>query len=558
MPLPAGSQDGHATVAAKGLAAAKARGIGSGNFEGTEPGVASVDGVDDGAGYGVKGQSATGSAVAAEGGSWAGLTASATSGSAVSAFSDSGAGILSVSNSGAGVDGSSGQATGVRGHSDQGAGVVGDGPAYAGVVASSVAGSGVSAFSDTGAGILTLTHSGPAVSARSIDGVGVDATSDRGTALQATAPAGVAVLAESQTREAVSGTTAVDAYAGVLGVNSSAGAGVLGRSGGPGGTGVVGTAGPAGGTGVRGDGDDGAGVLGVADTGSGVVGTSNSGAGVQGRTVDGVGVHGRAGDEHDDLSGSGRGVLGEARSATAVEGQSRSGVGVWGESQYGEGVHGVSSSRSVAAVAGIQLNPASTGAGVYGEHRGSGPAGFFHGNVVVQGDIAVTGHLDFVGADFAEEFRLAGSPEADGADEAGVDPDPAARYAEPGTVMVIDSDQSLRPSSTPYDRRVAGVVTGAGDLRPGVVLGRDPLDGGPLEDGSRQPRVAVALMGRTYCLVDASYGAVETGDLLTTSPTAGHAMRATEPTRAFGAVLGKALRPLAAGQGLVPILVTLQ
>jgi len=48
------------------------------------------------------------------------------------------------------------------------------------------------------------------------------------------------------------------------------------------------------------------------------------------------------------------------------------------------------------------------------------------------------------------------------------------------------------------------------------------------------------------------------GDLLTTSPTPGHAMRADDPGRAFGAVLGKALRPLADGQGLVPILVALQ
>jgi len=509
--------------------------------------MATVEGVDDGAGYGVKGQSATGSAVVGEGGSWAGVVASATSGSAVSAFSDSGAGVLSLSNSGVGVDGSSVQSTGVRGHSDRGAGVVGDGPVHAGVVASSQTGSGVSAFSDSGAGILTLTNSGPAVSARSVDGTGVDVTSEHGTAIQASAPSGVAVLAESQTLEAVSGTTTVVDHAGVLGVNSSPGPGVLGRSDGPGGTGVLGTAGPNGGTGIRGDGAGGIGVLGSGDTGRGVVGISDSSTGVEGSTIDGIGVYGRAGDEREDLRGTGRGVVGEARTATAVEGQSGSGVGVWGESRDGEGVHGVSSSRSVAAVAGIQLNPASTGAGVYGEHRGDGPAGFFAGNVVVQGNISVTGHLEFVGADFAEEFLLANTTTDDSSN-------PDGHSVAPGTVMVIDSDQSLRPSSMPYDRRVAGVVTGAGDLRPGVVLGRDSsgLNGVP------RPKVSVALMGRTYCKVDASFGPIESGDLLTTSPTIGHAMRATVPERAFGAVLGKALRPLATGQGLVPILVTLQ
>ena len=65
-------------------------------------------------------------------------------------------------------------------------------------------------------------------------------------------------------------------------------------------------------------------------------------------------------------------------------------------------------------------------------------------------------------------------------------------------------------------------------------------------------------MGKVYCQVDASYAAVAAGDLLTTSPTAGFAMRASDRQRAFGAVVGKALKPLASGRGLVPILVTLQ
>ena len=35
-------------------------------------------------------------------------------------------------------------------------------------------------------------------------------------------------------------------------------------------------------------------------------------------------------------------------------------------------------------------------------------------------------------------------------------------------------------------------------------------------------------------------------------------MKAAEPLRAFGAVIGKALRPLNAGQALIPILIALQ
>jgi hypothetical protein len=68
----------------------------------------------------------------------------------------------------------------------------------------------------------------------------------------------------------------------------------------------------------------------------------------------------------------------------------------------------------------------------------------------------------------------------------------------------------------------------------------------------------VALVGKVYCKVDAQYGPIEVGDLLTTSCTPGHAMKASDPLKAFGSVIGKALRPLEEGQGLIPILIALQ
>jgi hypothetical protein len=67
-----------------------------------------------------------------------------------------------------------------------------------------------------------------------------------------------------------------------------------------------------------------------------------------------------------------------------------------------------------------------------------------------------------------------------------------------------------------------------------------------------------ALRGKVYCKVDARYAAIEVGDLLTTSASPGHAMKASEPLKAFGAVIGKALSPLQEGQGLIPVLVALQ
>ncbi len=62
---------------------------------------------------------------------------------------------------------------------------------------------------------------------------------------------------------------------------------------------------------------------------------------------------------------------------------------------------------------------------------------------------------------------------------------------------------------------------------------------------------AVALAGRVPVKVDAGFGAIRPGDFLTSSPTAGVAMRATEP----GIVIGTALEALDAGRGTIQVLV---
>ena len=120
---------------------------------------------------------------------------------------------------------------------------------------------------------------------------------------------------------------------------------------------------------------------------------------------------------------------------------------------------------------------------------------------------------------------------------------------EPGTVMVIDSEESLRPSDSSYDTRVAGVVSGAGAYRPALVLDRREVN---------PERSPIALVGKVYCKVDARHAAIDVGDLLTTSPTRGHAMKASDRARIAGAVIGKALRRIDGGLGLIPILVSLQ
>lgn len=60
------------------------------------------------------------------------------------------------------------------------------------------------------------------------------------------------------------------------------------------------------------------------------------------------------------------------------------------------------------------------------------------------------------------------------------------------------------------------------------------------------------------CKVDADPAPIKIGDLLTTSPTKGHAQRVLEPGKAIGAIIGKALGSLNKGKGKIPVLVMLQ
>jgi hypothetical protein len=152
--------------------------------------------------------------------------------------------------------------------------------------------------------------------------------------------------------------------------------------------------------------------------------------------------------------------------------------------------------------------------------------------LTVNGNVTVSGDVFLNGADCAEHFDLC-----------------SAQSLEPGTVVIIDQNGAVRESWEAYDKKVAGVVSGAGEFRHAIVLDRRP---------SEEPRVPVALLGKVYCKVDARCSPIGVGDFLTTSPTPGHAMKALDPMRAMGSVIGKALRPLDAGQGVIPILIALQ
>jgi hypothetical protein len=110
---------------------------------------------------------------------------------------------------------------------------------------------------------------------------------------------------------------------------------------------------------------------------------------------------------------------------------------------------------------------------------------------------------------------------------------------EKGSVVVIDEKHPgrLKRSTKAYDRRVAGIVSGANGINPGISLHQE----GVIDGGQN-----VALSGRVYVEADASAGAIEPGDLLTTSHKPGHAMKVTDHARAQGAIIGKAMSSLEA------------
>ena len=140
------------------------------------------------------------------------------------------------------------------------------------------------------------------------------------------------------------------------------------------------------------------------------------------------------------------------------------------------------------------------------------------------------------GADLSEQFDVA----------------PNGTALEPGMVVAIDADHpgKLTVAGSPYDRKAAGIISGAGGVRPGMLMSQQ----GSVADGKH----AVALTGRVWTLCDASSGAITPGDLLTTSGTLGHAMKVTDYGKAQGAVIGKAMTSLEKGAGLVLVLVSLQ
>jgi hypothetical protein len=317
----------------------------------------------------------------------------------------------------------------------------------------------------------------------------------------------------------------------VSGTNTAGGDGVSGT----GRRGVVGISDSY--QGVYGKSVDNAGIVGESDklhgifgvchnpNGAGVYGTNDTtGFGLQGVCSKGRGVTG--------ASDSGPGIYGESKSASGGEGWSGSGYGLAGQSQTSAGIRGTSQNGT--GTEGWSTN----GVGVFATSQNSTAllarssilAARFEGNIQITGSAEVWGDINFTGGDCAEQFA-------------------SSTPAEPGTVMVLAAEGEVETSAFAYDKRVVGVVAGAGSYKPGIVLDRNHQPG---------KYSTIGLLGKVFCKVDADAAPIEVGDLLTTGNTPGHAMKASDPARAFGAILGKALLRCDRGLATIPILITLQ
>jgi len=146
-----------------------------------------------------------------------------------------------------------------------------------------------------------------------------------------------------------------------------------------------------------------------------------------------------------------------------------------------------------------------------------------------------------------------------------------AESVEPGDVVAIDPlhPRSVHISTVSHSSLVMGVYS----TKPGVVgserewdMPAAPASEAFLADerltlkrsdmAELYDEVPVAVVGIVPTKVSAENGPIRPGDLLVTSDTPGHAMRADDPKA--GTILGKALGSQNEGTGVIRVLVTLQ
>jgi len=327
--------------------------------------------------------------------------------------------------------------------------------------------------------------------------------------------------------------------------------------------GVVGETSASDKSGVWGHSTAGFGVTGTSDTNAGVQGLSTDGAGGLFKSINGNGVYvdspGGHGVKVDSPGWDGVRVDSPGGYGVVVDSPRYVGVVVNSPGTYGvdvdspgydgvvvtspgtEGVRVVAAGRHGVYVS----NSGGDGVSVYGAGwNGLRIAGSIGGDYIRAGSDA---DLDFRGTNDGTAYADGGwQGAADFAELMSTQGDPAAY--QPGDVLIIsvESDRSVALSSESYSTMVIGIYS----EKPGFV-------GSPhVMEGQGDDQIVVAIVGIVPCKVSAENGPISRGDLLVTSSTTGHAMRADNPPP--GTILGKALGELESGTGVIDVLVTLQ
>jgi hypothetical protein len=269
----------------------------------------------------------------------------------------------------------------------------------------------------------------------------------------------------------------------------------------------------------------GAGVLGESSTGIAVAGVSDRRTGVFGSSSDGIGVEGLSATSTgvDGYSVGGDGVRGFSYSSDGVYGGG-SRNGVWGESDSGVGVKGSSFTGGVPLLAELYASSPTNSIIEAWQNSALRTLRF---RVTGAGEVYASGAFHPNGADFAEML-------------------PAQDRLEAGDVLVISEDGKLAKCTMRNQANVAGVHA----TKPGLV-------GGAQEGADLTGKVPLAVVGVVPVKVTSENGPIKPGDKLTTSSTAGHAMKADKHPE-VGTVIGKALTALDGKQGVIQMLVVLQ
>jgi hypothetical protein len=259
-----------------------------------------------------------------------------------------------------------------------------------------------------------------------------------------------------------------------------------------------------------------------------------AGAGVYGESADGAGVSG--------YSPANAGVFGWSENGYGISGHSNNLTGVYGYSIHGTA--GYFSATDPATATAIFINDSSSqvlhlrnGGAEGADSDGSGGGHFIE---AVNGD----------GQDVQFRVTTSGTVQTDGAytTPAGdfAEMLPAVSNVEPGDVLVVGVDGTLRCSTAAYQVSVVGVYATQSGFIGGMGL-----------EGAADGEIPLAIMGVVPVKVSAENGAIRPGDLLVTSSTTGHAMRAGD-NPPIGTVVGKALGALSQETGVIQMLVTLQ